>query len=339
MKAFVVVLILFFQSTFSFSQSKSVLFLGNSYTYVNDLPHMVTEMATHAGDTLFYGCQAEGGASFYSHSINTISREKIQSGHWDIVVLQGQSLEMFGNLTGVANPFPYAVILDSLIHESNPCAETMFYRTWGRKNGLAGYSYLVMDSMIHANYMWLADIVNGVVSPVGEVWKYIREHYPSIELYDADESHPSLAGSYAAAACFYSAIFRKDPVGSTYQSTLPPDVALNIRTAARNVVYNQLLNWHIGEHDAEIRQCLDTGSHQEEYGAWTIYPIPATTSLTIEFENGNPAPMQLYNMFGGLMREFETTAAREMIHIGDLPEGLYFIRRAGESKGKKFIKQ
>ena len=339
MKAFLFVLILFFSAAFSFSQSKSVLFIGNSYTYVNDLPRMVSDMATSAGDTLFYDSHTEGGATFYSHAINTITKDKIKSGHWDIVVLQGQSLELFGYFTGIAYPFPGAMMLDSLIHESNPCAETMFYRTWGRKNGAGSYSYLLMDSLIHINYMNLADTLDAVVSPVGEVWKYVRQHYPAIELYDADESHPSLAGTYAAASCFYSAIFRKDPVNCTYNPGLTSADALAIRTAAREVVYERLPDWHIGEYDAFVNQCRDSSSGATENGPWTIYPNPAAESLTLEFENGFTAPMQLYNCFGALVREFETTAARELINIADLPEGLYIINRKGESEGKKFIKQ
>jgi hypothetical protein len=82
-----------------------------------------------------------------------------------------------------------------------------------------------MDSMIHVNYMNLAASLGAVVSPVGEVFKYIRLHYPAYELYEPDESHPSLAGSYAAAACFYSALFRKDPVNCTFNPGLPSDIA------------------------------------------------------------------------------------------------------------------
>ena len=293
MKTTLLILILFISGIFSFGQSRSVLFLGNSYTYVNDLPRMVSDLATSAEDTMFYDSHTEGGATFYSHSINTISKNKIKTGHWDMVVLQGQSLEMFCDFSSIANPFPYAIVLDSLIHESNPCAETMFYRTWGRKNGISSYSYLVMDSMIHVNYMRVADTLDAIVSPVGEVWKYIRQHYPTIELYDPDESHPSLAGTYATACCFYSAIFRGNPMFCTYNPGLDPAMAMNIRTAAREVVYERLLDWHIGEYDVAINQCRDTGSESQENGIWFVYPVPATTSLTIEFENGHPSPMQL----------------------------------------------
>jgi len=328
-----------FLSTYSIGQSLNVLFLGNSYTYANDLPGMVSGLATSNDDTLFYDSNLEGGSTFYSHSINTASRNKIKAGPWDYVVLQGQSLEMFGDFSGIPNPVPAAGVLDSLIHQSSPCSETVFYMTWGRKNGIGSYSYETMDSMIHLNYMNLAASLGAVVSPVGEVFKYIRQHFPEYELYEADESHPSPAGTYAAAACFYSTLFRKDPVPCSFNSIFPSEIALNIRIAARNVVYNHLSDWHIGEHDAFIRQCKDTATQASANGPWSLYPNPASVSLTLDFDNGHPAPMQLYNGMGILIREFEPVAGKEKIDVSGLPEGMYILNRKGESSGKIFIKQ
>ena len=44
-----------------------VLFVGNSYTYVNDLPKLVANMAASTGDTLEYDMSAPGGAGFFNH--------------------------------------------------------------------------------------------------------------------------------------------------------------------------------------------------------------------------------------------------------------------------------
>jgi hypothetical protein len=64
-----------------------------------------------------------------------------------------------------------------------------------------------------------------------------------------DEIHPSKAGSYAAACCFYAAIFRNDPSLISYDYTLSPEVAGQIKTAVKRVMYDSLLSWHIGEYD------------------------------------------------------------------------------------------
>lgn len=329
---------LLYSAAFAYGESKNVLFLGNSYTAENNLPQMVADMATSAGDTLLFDSNAMGGATFYAHSINTVSLSKIMSGNWDYVVLQGQSLELFGYFTGIAFPFPAAGVLDSIINQYNPCGETMFYRTWGRKNGLGTYSFQTMDSLIHVNYMNLADTLNAVVSPVGEVWKYIRQNYPSIELYQSDESHPSVAGTYATASCFYSSIFRKDPTSCTFNSTLSQTDAANIKATTKTIVFDNLLNWHIGEYDSLFINCVGIGVPEIENGFGNMYPNPATITITVEIKNGLKDPIQLYNSKGILLKEIET-AKQLRINIADLPDGLYFLRQKGESQGKKFIKQ
>jgi hypothetical protein len=65
-----------------------VLFIGNSLTDANDLPAQVLAMATAEG--LNWHVQAEllGGASLEDHWNGGSAQARIQSGHWDAVVLQ-----------------------------------------------------------------------------------------------------------------------------------------------------------------------------------------------------------------------------------------------------------
>ncbi|MFM9947575.1 MAG: T9SS type A sorting domain-containing protein [Saprospiraceae bacterium] len=240
------------------SQTKRALFLGNSYTYVNNLPQMVANVAISTGDTLIFDNNAPGGYTFQGHSTNAISLAKIALGNWDYVVLQEQSqLPSFPLSQVEADVFPYAHILDSLINAKNLCAETVFYMTWGRKNGDASNcaswppvcTYSGMDSLLNLRYSLMADNNNAIISPVGAVWKYIRQNFPLIDLYQADGSHPSVAGTYAAACSFYTTLFRKDPTLITFNSTLSTTDAANIRAATKLIVYNSLINWHIGEYD------------------------------------------------------------------------------------------
>ncbi len=129
--------------------------------------------------------------------------------------------------------------------------------TWGRKNGDAQNcpnlpkvcTYLGMDNLLNARYRTMAQDNNAILSPVGAVWRYIRQNFPTIELYQADESHPSVAGTYAAACAFYTVIYRKDPTLITFNSTLSASVAQNIKNATKLVVYNNLAEWHVGTYD------------------------------------------------------------------------------------------
>lgn len=237
---------------------KRALFIGNSYTQTNNLPQMIANAAASTGDTLQFDSNTPGGYTLQNHSSNTTSLSKIAAGNWDYVVLQEQSqLPSFTNADVTNYVFPYARFLDSLIHNKNTCGETVFYMTWGRQNGDASNcaawppvcTYAGMDSLIHLRYRIMADRNKAALSPVGAVWKYLRQQAPLINLYSPDGSHPSVAGTYAAACCFYTVFFRKDPTAITFNTTLTPTDAATIRNAAKLIVYDSLLQWNVGKYD------------------------------------------------------------------------------------------
>lgn len=243
----------------SWSQNtKKVLFLGNSYTAVNNLPQIIANFALANGDTLIFDSNTPGGHTFQGHCSNATSLAKIALGTWDYVVLQEQSqLPSFSINQVQTSVFPFAKRLDSLVLAANPCSESMFYMTWGRKNGDASNcanwppvcTYQGMDSLLALRYNMMADDNEAELSPVGAVWKAIRTNFPGIELYQSDESHPSEAGSYAAAVCFYTMIFKEDPSLIAYNYTLNATDAQNIRNTVKQLVFNQLSNWNSGISD------------------------------------------------------------------------------------------
>lgn len=240
------------------SQTKRVLFIGNSYTSVNNLPQTIASVASSVGDNLIFDSNTPGGYRFMDHATNPTTLQKIGIGNWDYVVLQEQSqYPSFPDWQVEEEVYPYAQSLNTAILNANPCTETIFYMTWGRKNGDAQNcpnlpevcTYLGMDNLLDARYRTMAQDNNAIVSPVGAVWRYIRQNFPSIELYQADESHPSVAGTYAAACAFYTVIYRKDPTLITFNSTLSATVAQNIKNATKLVVYNNLAEWRVGTYD------------------------------------------------------------------------------------------
>jgi hypothetical protein len=238
--------------------TKNALFIGNSYTAYNNLPQMVGQCATSTGDQLIFNSNTPGGATFQGHTTNATTLEKIQLGDWDFVVLQEQSQRpAFPDAQVAQDVFPFAAQLDALIKTHNPCAETIFYMTWGRKNGDSQNcpvwppicTYEGMDSLLHLRYMQMAEQNQAMVSPVGAIWRFLRENHAAIELYNPDESHPSYAGSYAAACSFYTVIFRKDPTLITWNGSLSAQDASTIRNAAKTIVFDSLSNWYVGTRD------------------------------------------------------------------------------------------
>ncbi|MFY8190623.1 MAG: PKD domain-containing protein, partial [Bacteroidia bacterium] len=244
-----------FGNLYAQSKELKVLFLGNSYTYVNNLPKLLKDMAFSTGDTLFTDENTPGGYRLMGHASNATSIAKIKSAQWDYVVLQDQSqLPSFPEADVQVMVYPFARALDSMIQENYACSKTVFYMTWGRKNGDAQNcafwppvcTYQGMDSLLALRYRKMANDNKALLSPVGALWRYLRTNHPTIELYQSDESHPSLAGTYAAACSFYAVILRKDPTLITYDGGLPAAEALAIRAAAKWVVYQNLGDLNMG---------------------------------------------------------------------------------------------
>ncbi len=323
--------------------TKRALFLGNSYTNVNNLPKMIADVASSTGHTLIYESNTPGGYTLQGHSTNPESLAKIASGNWDYVVLQEQSqLPSFPISQVETDVFPYARILDSIINAENPCAETVFYMTWGRKNGDPSNcswwppvcTYSGMDSLLNLRYRMMADSNEAIISPVGAVWKYIRQNFPSIELYQADESHPSVAGTYAAACSFYTAIFRKDPVNISFNSTLSVSDAANIRLAAKLIVYDSLVSWHIGEYDPEAGfSYINSGIYQVTFENSSLY----ATNFFWNFGDGETSsainPTHVYPEPG----EYVVTLIAEKCGFSDTSFQTIDITSVGVNESNEFV--
>jgi len=238
--------------------AKRALFLGNSYTNYNNLPQLTASIAESAGDTLITSANTPGGYTFEGHLTNATSLSLIQQGNWDFVVLQQQSQMPAFPLEQVeVETFPFATQLNESILTHNPCAETVFYMTWGRENGdqqnCANWppvcTYEGMDDLLRERYMMMAEMNEGIVSPVGAVWRYLRENHPDIDLFSSDGSHPSPAGSYVAAVCFYTSLFRKSPLNAMYDYTVDNAQETIIRQAVHDLVYMNQSAWFIGTWD------------------------------------------------------------------------------------------
>lgn len=59
------------------------------------------------------------------------------------------------------------------------------------------------------DFVVLQEQRSGRAGPVGPAWQRVRKETGRIALYQRDHSHPTPAGSYAAACVFYSVLYGK----------------------------------------------------------------------------------------------------------------------------------
>src|ERR1041384_6264147 len=170
-----------------------VLFLGNSYTYFNNLPAIVSELAKAGHQcTVETRMIAPGGKTLRDHWDSSASREALNSQSWDFVVLQDQSTLginfYFEGQTRVGGDEifrPYAERWANEIRKHH--ATPVFYLTWARR------ATPVAQAALNYAYISAAKTTHSLVAPAGLAWARVRQTDPSIDLYYRDGAHPSSA--------------------------------------------------------------------------------------------------------------------------------------------------
>jgi len=240
-------------STISIAQTeKSALFIGNSYTYVNDLPGIINDIAISKGNTFNHQSHTPGGSTLAQHASNSNVQTLLNSVEWDYVILQDQSQNPSFPPSQVANEvYPYAASLCDDIRQADTCSQPVFFMTWGRENGDAQNcefypplcTYEGMQDRLTESYTEMAEDNNTLLAPVGIAWKSIRENHPNIDLYSSDGSHPSIHGSYLAACVFYSVMFNDSLINAFIPNTISFTDAVIIQETAYNSTLENEINF------------------------------------------------------------------------------------------------
>ena len=228
------------------SSPMRVLFLGNSLlgistSYSNDIPGILATLAANLGDSFSYTRIANSGWLLADHATNAASTNLINSGNFDLVVLQEKSDTPSLPTDRNTIMFPACRTLNGMI--TNHAKRTMFYETWGQINGdpnsncnsydipaqfkVCNYpsfdSFLSMNIAIRKAYAMIGAELGAAISPAGLAWARVRTERTNLNLYILDDGygdrHPNSYGAYLTACVFYSAIFGRSPEGSTYYST------------------------------------------------------------------------------------------------------------------------
>lgn len=226
------------------SKTCNVLFIGNSYTFYNDMPTAYFQvMAKACGYDVQVTAITKGAYTLEKFADNTddygakVARTLVP-GAFDYVILQEQSVRPAANTV----PAFYDAVrkLADMIRQSG--AEPILYSTWGRKTGsdtLEKYS-MTSDSMtwkLAAAYSAIGEELDIPVMHVGLAFYDVFTN-SSINLYNDDRSHPSAAGSYLAAMTLFCGMFDVDPVEAAFSGPVDAEEDAILRAAAKNALQN-----------------------------------------------------------------------------------------------------
>jgi len=181
-----------------------VLFVGNSYTFYNDLPGLVRRLgaADEPPVPIDDSMTARPGYSLEHHWREERERGKIRGGEWDFVVLQEQSQLPLRHRDRMLE---HAALLAGAAREAG--ARPVMYMTWApaRRPG--------MIEILADAYTEVAGELDAALAPVGRAWQRALERRPELELHGVDGSHPNPRGSYLAACVLYATLTGRDPRG------------------------------------------------------------------------------------------------------------------------------
>lgn len=193
-----------------------VLFIGNSYTYYNEMPKLLEAIAKGNGKDLQTHQVTRGG--WYLHKyldekdeFHNKLMDLITENHYDVCFLQEQSMCPY---------LDYKRFTDGatrlMKHMQSAVDEFVLYQTWARKEGSPSLEEhnLTADQFgegIAMAYERFAGEAGLRVSPVGGCFAELRLVDPETDLYHEDKSHPSYAGSCLAALQHYKTLFGEIP--------------------------------------------------------------------------------------------------------------------------------
>lgn len=207
-------------------ETLSVLFLGNSYTYVNDLPGVVAAMAKAGKPKLKTQSYTAGGAAliqFWEEPEHAKARELVRQRSFDYVVLQDQSV------TPCSSPqwtLKFGGKWAQLAHYGK--SKPVFFLTWAHRTPDGSAFDTAMQDGLTTVYRRVAQENDALLAPVGEAWRRWYQRHPSDALHAEDGSHPNELGTYLAGCVFYAVLTQKSPVGLPCRLRTAPRRTLSV---------------------------------------------------------------------------------------------------------------
>ena len=199
-KATLLIFGLALSSALLFSQQKElkVLFVGNSYTYGYNLPHIVSIISAETSTKLITRKSVLPGAHLGEHwrgRRELETKKMITEGGFDIIVLQDFSMSA---IQTPDSTLKYVKLFTE--YNSRYGAKTYLFNTWAREK------VPQFQDEIDMLYGQAASENGAVRVPVGAAWALAQDLRPMVDLYTSDGSHPNELGTMLSASVFVRVI-------------------------------------------------------------------------------------------------------------------------------------
>lgn len=176
--------------------TQSILFVGNSLTYTNDLPSLVKQAAATKGITITTDMIAFPNYALEDHWNDGRIQQMIAQNKYDyVVVQQGPSSQAEGRTMLLE----YGKKIKDVCDKHG--AKLAFLMVWPARANLH-----MMEGVIK-NYSEAASATKSILCPAGSAWKKHFDDTGDYSLYGPDDFHPSEKGSSVAADVIVASLF------------------------------------------------------------------------------------------------------------------------------------
>jgi hypothetical protein len=289
------------------SADVSALFIGNSHTW--NLDQLVARMFAEAHpDKKVCIARAPGNGFLVDHARDNTTRELINLGQWDFVILQAQKYSTTGRFS---YSYDGALELSKLAQEQG--ARIIMFPEWSQRG--KPDEHLRIDKL----HQEIAAQTGATVAPIGDCWDAVIQSDSSLELHASDGNHATPLGAYLNACVFYSLLAGEEA---------PPS-----KVAGDDAKFN-LIRQTVWQHVASIRPADGIYLVQR----WTetradLFPLQADEQYFrydenkfLQLQDEEPEPVKYIGLSKTELIPFQLTSRPESIRQADgrLEIGLEF---------------
>ena len=319
-----------------------VLFVGNSYTYGNDLPGTFARLADGRGLAVRSTMLAQGGMDLADHLEEGEVQRLLAERDFDWVVLQEQSTlgvnrfhdgrVDFSDTSAYRNA---ARALTALAREDG--ARVALLLTWARRGQKNNQPFL------NGAVAGLARELEATLVPAGAAWMAALQEHPDLPLYESDGSHPSATGTHLVAAGLLASLFEVDlddlqPVGGA-------PVAAEHAAAVREVVRNTLAGPEAPPPEERVAEAVvleppaaEPVALERLAGLWrgdvAILPDDPPSHLELRIAPGEEPPVELHLIHAHPSDLFPDPAARP---TPDFADGRLSLAHPAPGFGTRYV--
>ncbi len=206
-------------------ENKVVAIYGNSYTHYNNnlntrLRDLTRSLLPNNAEGYSYRGITISSGRLGWHEQNLRFQNTLKP--WDVVVLQGNSMEPITKKKSSRDYFEESAKTMAKVAQ-DAGSKVVYFMTWAQK------ARPEQTKALSNAYQNIAKETGGYVAPVGLAFAQSIKQYPDIELYHSDGKHPSLEGTYLAASVFFATLYNQSPIGGD----IPVDSDMSAETAKK----------------------------------------------------------------------------------------------------------